>query len=269
MNSENLISLEEWIDIFLKKQNIDDEHKRDKYNHSLRTASIANQLYPNEKILEIAMKFHDIGRFVQYDRIQSFDDKILSHYILGKDFIEELEKKNIIQSSAELSIIKYIIRYHYGINYIPKNELNYIDEYTLKLIELSAIVDAIDNGCIGATYYIEREILNDEKHYKVNNPNLNMKDVSDDVLKYYLNNEKFDKFKYCKTYADYLLYAIILLIISLENNGNNREKIIEIIDKENSITKYTELMKKYINQPVSETCILHLKQMYEFYKKHK
>ena len=99
-----------------------------------------------------------------------------------------------------------------GSKYISKEVLYTIDKNTLNIIELSSIIDAIDNGCIGATYYIEREIENDEKHYKVNNSNLNMKIVSEEVLNFYLNNVKFNKFKYCKTYADYLLYAIILLL---------------------------------------------------------
>ena len=262
MNTENLNELEKWIDNFLEKQDLDNEHKKDKYNHSLRTASIAKQLYPNDKFIEIAMKFHDVGRFIQYDKIKCFDDKILSHYTLGKEFIEEQEKIGNLQTSDELNRIKNIIRYHYGIEYINKKDLNCMDEETIKYIKLSSVIDSIDNGCIGATYYIEREIQNDEKHYKVNNPELDMKNVSNDVLSYYLNNEKFDKIKYCKTYADYLLYAIILLIDSLKDI--NTKQVILIIDKENSINKYTELMKKYINQPISEKCILHLKQTYKF-----
>ena len=265
MNIEILNILDKWINDFLEKQNLDNVYKKEKYNHSLRTANIAKQLYPNDKFIEIAMKFHDIGRFIQYDKIKSFDDKILSHYVLGNDFIEEQEKIGNIQSSDELSKIKNIIKYHYGIEYIPKKDLNDIDEETIKYIKIASIIDSIDNGCIGATYYIEREILNDEKHYKANNPEIDMKNVSEDVLNYYLNNEKFDKMKYCKTYADYLLYAIILLIDSLKNIS--REQVILIIEKENSINKYIDLMKKYINQPVSEKCILHLKQTYKSYQK--
>ena len=34
--------------------------------------------------------------------------------------------------------------------------------------------------------------INNEKHYKESNPDLDMKNVSDDVLSLYLSNEKFD-----------------------------------------------------------------------------
>lgn len=264
INDRNLNELEEWIDNYLEKQNIDEIHKIDKYEHCKRTSAIAKQIYPNNRLLEVAMKFHDVGRFIQYDKIKSFDDRILSHYLLGKQFIEEQEKRNNIPSSNELDIIKNVIKYHMGVNYIPKEDLVNINKETLKLIELASIIDAIDNGCVGATYYIEREIINDEKHYKEQNPNLDMKDVSDDVLYYYLNNIKFDKFKYCNTYADYLLYAIILLIESLQNIKNTNI-VIQIIEKENSINKYIKLINKYVNKPISEKCILHLKQIYKYY----
>lgn len=265
INNEKLNELENWINEYLEKQNTNEVHKKDKYEHSKRTANIAKQIYPNNKLLEVAMKFHDIGRFIQYDKIKSFDDKILSHYILGKQFIEEQEKNNNIPSSGELNIIKYVIRYHMGIKYIPGDELVNINEETLNLIKFSTIVDAIDNGCIGATYYIEREILNNEKHYKESNPDLDMKNVSDDVLSLYLSNEKFDKFKYCKTYADYLLYAIILLIESLKSIDKS-DKVIQIIEKEDSINKYIKLINTYINEPISERCIWHLKHIYKYYK---
>ncbi len=265
LNNEKLNELEKWINEYLEKQNTNEVHKKDKYDHSKRTAKIAKQIYQNNKLLEVAMKFHDIGRFIQYEKIKSFDDKILSHYILGKQFIEDQEKNNNIPPSEELNMIKYVIRYHMGINYVPKKELININEETLNLISSSSIVDSVDNGCIGATYYIEREILNDEKHYKEINPDLDMKNVSDDVLAYYLNNEKFDKLKCCKTYADYLLYAIILLIDSLKN-VNNTDKLIQIIEKENSINKYIRLINKYIKEPISERCILHLKHIYKYYK---
>lgn len=265
ISNEKLNELENWINEYLEKQNTYEVHKKDKYEHSIRTANIAKQMYPNNKLLEVAMKFHDIGRFIQYDKIKSFDDKILSHYKLGKQFIEEQEKNNNLSSSEELNMIKCVIEYHMGIKYISKDELINKNEETLKLIEFSSVVDAIDNGCIGATYYIEREILNDEKHYKENYPDLDMKNVSDDVLFYYLNNEKFDKFKYCKTYADYLLYAITLMIDSLKSI-DKADKVIQIIDKEDSINKYIKLIKIYINESISERCICHLKHIYKYYK---
>ena len=87
MDTKNLNKLEKWINKFLEIQNVDEVHKKGKYNHSYRTASFAKQLYPDNKLLEVAMKFHDVGRFVQYDRIHSLDDNILSHYKVGKEFI--------------------------------------------------------------------------------------------------------------------------------------------------------------------------------------
>ena len=263
IDNENLKYLETWINDFLERQDISEIHIKDKYEHSYRTAKIAKLLYPDNKLLEIAMKFHDIGRFVQFKKISSFDDNILSHYIVGREYVEELEKNEEIKSSKELDIIKYVIKYHMGSKYIKPEDINNIDKNTLELIELSSIVDAIDNGCIGATYYIEREIQNDEKHYIVNYPSLDMKSVSKEVLYFYLTNEKFDKFKYCKTYADYLLYAVILLIVSLKYE--NKDSVIKIIQKEKTIEKYNVLINKYINPSDAKLCIDHLNSVVNTY----
>lgn len=147
ISNEKLNELENWINEYLEKQNTYEVHKKDKYEHSIRTANIAKQMYPNNKLLEVAMKFHDIGRFIQYDKIKSFDDKILSHYELGKQFIEEQEKNNNLSSSIDKA-----------------------------------------------------------------------------------------------------------------------DKVIQIIDKEDSINKYIKLIKIYINESISERCICHLKHIYKYYK---
>ena len=253
---ENLNYLENWIDGFLRKQDRTDIHIKNKFDHTYRTATISKELFPSNKLLEVAMKFHDIGRFIQYEKIASFDDKILSHYILGKEYIESQEKNLNIKSSQELEKIKAVIRYHLGVFAIPKEKFDCLDDETIELIKLSAMIDGIDNGCIGALNYIEREIQNDEKHYIENNPNLDMKYVSKEVLDFFLNDQKFDKFKYCNTYAEYLLYAISLMIQSLLSE--NSKEVKKIATEHDAINKYKDLINRYINPDIANTCILHL-----------
>ena len=86
-NKEELIKLENWIDEYI--ENKAREYKYvdmvvKKVDHIKRTVDIAKKIEPTNDLLRVAMKFHDIGRFEQYERIESFDDKVMSHYALGK-----------------------------------------------------------------------------------------------------------------------------------------------------------------------------------------
>jgi len=264
--NENLIKLENLIDNFIKEQSKKYKNQtmlQRKINHIKRTASIAEENFENNYILKIAMKFHDIGRFKQYDLIGSFNDKVFNHYILGIETINEYITTEDFKNTKELEMIKAVILYHSGVKYIPPNiEL---DCKTLELIDLAQRIDALDNGCMGALIYIEEECLNDSKKYKKNNPNMDMKTISNDVLKFYLKGETFDKLTYCNTYADYILFAASLAIQSLKG----ADKIIakQIMNKkcgkyENALVGYKDLFEKYIDSSKVSEC---MQCLYNYY----
>ena len=269
-NKEEIIKLERWIDEYIKNK---EEKYKDismvlrKIEHINRTVDIAKKVDPTNDLLRVAMKFHDIGRFEQYERIESFDDKVLSHYILGKEIIDNYIEEGVLNKSKELDLIIQVIKLHFGIEYIPYNVK--LEDKTLKIIDMAAKIDALDNGCVGALTYIEDEILNDSKNYIKYNPNLDMKKVSPYVLKKYLNGESFDKIKYCKTYAEYMLFATSLAIKSLKSPLRKVAK--EIMSKgvgkyKNSILGYEDLIKNYVDEKISGKCIKVLENYYNNYK---
>ena len=50
MSNQKLSELEIWIDLFLKGQDTDKIHKKNKYKHSYRTADIAKKLVSGKKL---------------------------------------------------------------------------------------------------------------------------------------------------------------------------------------------------------------------------
>ena len=135
-----------------------------------------------------------------------------------------------------------------------------------EIIDIVSRIDGLENGCIGAIGYLERECEEDAKNYKKNNPDLDMKKVSPKVLEFYLKGEKFDKMKYCKTYADYVLFANILAITALR--GKDRDIAKEALNLEcfgykTALDGYKDLFNKMIEPDLVDKCIKCFEKFYE------
>ncbi len=172
--------------------------------------------------------------------------------------------KEKIKKSFELDIIRLVVMYHGRMEYIPS--VIKLNHKVKEIINIVSRVDGIENGCIGAIGYLEREYKEDAKNYKKNNSNLDMKKVSSEVLKFYLEGKKFDKVKYCKTYADYVLFAATLVITALK--GEDRKIAIEALNLEcfkykNVLEGYKELFRKMIEPDLVNKCIECLEGFYQ------
>lgn len=259
--------LERFIDDYI--ENMRNKYKKisiiqDKINHIIRTVVLVEKIAPKNDLARVAIKYHDIGRFLQYELLGKFDDAIVSHHILGEDVIVRAVLKGDIKISPELDVIKSSIKYHGRIEYMT--DLTELDEYAKEIVDIVSRVDGIENGCIGAIGYLERECKEDVKNYKQNNQELDMKSVSPEVLNFYLKGEKFDKMKYCKTYADYVLFANILAITALRGKDRNIAKEalnLECFEYKNAIDGYKELFKKMIDPKLVDKCIKCLEGFYQ------
>ena len=181
----------------------------DKYNHIQNCLALANEIRPNDLMLKCLILYHDIGRISQYNIWERFaDDKMLHHY-LGVDFFESCVLQGEIPNSKYNSLIIATILYHGRLSLLPSG---FVTDKERKYIEIVTTIDNLENGCLGAVGYLDREVEIDAKGYGQVDQDL----VSPDVLEYYKNIEKFDKMKYCKTYADYTLFAIILALVQLK-----------------------------------------------------
>ena len=266
-NKRVVKKLEKFVDDYIK--NMENKYKnipaiQDKIKHIKRTVVLVEKMAPGNDLVRVATKYHDIGRFLQYELLGKFDDAIVLHHTLGEDVVTRAAFKGEIKITPELDIIRSSIMFHGRIDYMP-----YLAELGVEVREIVDIVsrvDGIENGCIGAIGYLERECKEDAKNYKKNNPDLDMKQVSPQVLKFYLKGEKFDKIKYCKTYADYVLFASILAIEALR--GKDRTIAKEAMDLEcfgyqNAIEGYKDLFKKMIDSNLVDICIECLEGFYK------
>ena len=195
----------------------------------------------------ISAKFHDIGRFKQLELLGSFNDGILLHHYIGEDVVTRAVFNRQLSVSKELNAIRQVVQYHGRQAYIPyKPELA---EGVIGLIDVISRVDGIENGCIGATGYLVREAETDAKGYRENNPDLDMKSVSPEVWEFYSKGQKFDKLKYCKTYADYTLFAAILAIEALKGKDRDVARIamdIEANGYESALAGYKNIFSKLV-----------------------
>ena len=92
-----------------------------------------------------------------------------------------------------------------------------------------------------------------------------MKTISNDVLKLYLKGETFNKLTYCKTYADYILFAASLAIQSLKGSDKTIAKKImkqNCGKYENALIGYKDLFEKYLEPSKVKEC---LKCLYNYY----
>lgn len=249
-----LAQLDNFIDNYLKEQykkyaNLEGKDTiLDKIAHINRAALITRMIAPGNKIAEVAAKFHDIGRFPQYEILGGFRDDLILHHNLGEDLITRFLFQKKLRPSFELDVIRQSVMYHGRMQFIPFKKAP-MDPEILETTEIVSRSDDLDNGCVGALGYLEREVLTDAKGYKANNPELDMTMVSPTVMEYFRRGEKFDKLKECKTYADYILFATVLAIQSLKGKDHEIAKKLMSIDcfgYDNALDGYRDLFNKYI-----------------------
>ena len=249
-DSEVLDELEAYIDAYLEEmaeKYKDNKAALDKLSHIKNVTSLAKIVSNDDRMAIIAAKFHDIGRFKQLELLGSFNDGILLHHYIGEDVVTRAVFNRQLSVSKELNAIRQVVQYHGRQAYIPyKPELA---EGVIGLIDVISRVDGIENGCIGATGYLVREAGTDAKGYRENNPDLDMKSVSPEVWEFYSKGQKFDKLKYCKTYADYTLFAAILAIEALKGKDRDVARIamdIEANGYESALAGYKDIFSKLV-----------------------
>lgn len=157
--------------------------------------------------------------------IGSFDDRIVLHIDIGGEYVSRLIESGELSEGQGVEYVLDMTRYH-GKDLREAG----LDEKNLRYVELMTAVDRIQNSCIGALDYLEREKDTDAKHYacelQMANPGRDsklidaaMEQVSPEVWEHYVKGETFDKLALCHTYADYFLFAITLGVSCLRDEN--------------------------------------------------
>ena len=266
-DNEVLDELERYIDTYLEEMAIkykDNKAALDKLSHIKNVTSLAKIVSNDDRMAIIAAKFHDIGRFKQLELLGSFNDGVLLHHYIGEDVVTRAIFNHQLSVSKELNAIRQVVQYHGRQAFIPyRPELA---EGVIDLIDVVSRVDGIENGCIGATGYLEREAETDAKGFRANNPDLDMKSVSPEVWEFYTKGQKFDKLKYCKTYADYTLFAAILAIEALSGKDRDVAKIamdIEANGYPSALAGYKDIFSKLVSPKYADKAFKVLNGYYQ------
>ena len=237
-----------YLDTVAEKYSHDDNILQ-KIAHIKRTAKLAEMITGGNEMAIVAAKFHDIGRIPQFEILGGFRDDLILHHNLGEDFITRLIFKKLLKPSQELDTIRQAAMYHGRMQFIPFIE-SPITQEAAEITTVISIVDDLDNGCLAALGYIEKEIVTDFKSYAANHPDLDMKSVTPRVYEFYSKGEKFNKLTECKTNADYLLFAAVLAIQSLK--GEHKKLAAYLMSQpcfgyESALAGYKDLFTKFID----------------------
>jgi hypothetical protein len=197
------------------------------------------------KLCEIIGLFHDLGRFKQYIKYGTFDEKITGSH--AKLSIEVLQEENPIYrlDNHEKEIVIKAIEYH---NYleIPEDESNEVKLYC-RLIRDADKLDAFYNEIYeyeNRKGYLKR--LSDEREY------------SEEILEDLLNRRTTD-FKYIKYKCDRRL-AILACIFGLYFNESIKvfcskgylSRFFCDVPKDPEIIKVRENCEGYINEKLNK-----------------
>lgn len=162
MNSEQLTKFKAWFDEFVAGFYGSDEYINAniklKQDHSGRVCSemlyLADELHlaDNQRLLaETIALFHDVGRFPQFLKYQTYSDpKSINHSLLG---VEVLQKENVLAQlpDDERQIIETAIRYH-GEKELPGN----LTGDTLLLSKMIRDADKLDIFNVVIKAYIQQ-----------------------------------------------------------------------------------------------------------------
>jgi hypothetical protein len=162
MNKEQLTKYKAWFDKFIAGFYCDNEYINAniklKEEHTGRVCSemlyLADELYLTDDkrlLAETIALFHDVGRFPQFAKYQTYvDPKSINHCLLG---VEVLQKEKVLAElpENERQIIETAIRYH-GEKELPNN----LTGDTLLLSKMIRDADKLDIFNVIINAYIQR-----------------------------------------------------------------------------------------------------------------
>lgn len=197
--------------LYGKKQHVENVIKTALAISDLRHVNV------NREFLSICAEHHDDGRVDQFRLLGKFWDTEVSHNVLGIDRLDRflMKQENVVIDNS-VNILRDVILYH------GRMFLADLSPESKKYVEIVSAADDFENACSCVSYLV-KEVETDAKGYIEANPNADQKKVSDFVFEHFKRGEKFDKARYCTTYAEYVLFAATLATSCIKAYGNVAE----------------------------------------------
>lgn len=238
-----------------------DENISLKVNHSILVSKEAKTLAQNLELnkediflAEIIGLFHDIGRFKQYVKYQTFSDsKSQNHAELG---VEVLKEHNILKdlSDENCDIICKSILNHSRSAITPDT-----NKRVMLFSKLIRDADKLDIWRLITEYYMVKEQRGENKSLELELPNNN--EISDVVLDSILNKEVVLK-ESMKTLNDFKLLQIAWLFdlnfdYSIQRLYNKKylDKIFVTLPENKKVNKIKQIVNGYFEEHIETfTC---------------
>lgn len=164
--------------------------------------------------LALCAEHHDDGRVDQYKILGGFlDTEILHHVLSVKRFDEFLLQNHIDEMDDSIKIFRDVMLYH------GRMEVADLSDESKLYVQIISVADDFENACSCVSYLV-REVQTDAKGYIREKPKNNQKFVSTFVWEHFCKGKKFDKMKYCHTYAEYVLFAATLATSCIKKYGD-------------------------------------------------
>ena len=168
----------------------------------------------NPELLKIALQLHDIGRSVQWNSTESFDDRVVNLRYIALQMVEQFIRNEKCEITTYWMIIADVMQYH-GVPHM----YGFVCATSMPYVKLVSLADDIENGCNGALGYLEDEKARDDKGYIKEAPERDQRDCNPELFGYLERGEKFNKMALCHTYAEYFVFAAMLAVNACINAG--------------------------------------------------
>jgi putative nucleotidyltransferase with HDIG domain len=197
-------------------------------------------------LAKVAALFHDIGRFEQFSRYNTFDDSISENH--AKLSVKILEEQNILSelSKEESKLILDSIIVH-NMFKVPK----YYSKDTLLLSKILRDADKLDILKVVTDYY---EVMDKDKNPAIEHNLPDTKQYSKFIVQDILNNKNSQN-KYAKTCNDMRLMKLTWIFdinfpitLKLISERKYIEKTMKVLPKNEDMEKIYEHLIMYIKE---------------------
>lgn len=211
----------------------------------------AKNLALDMDLLAICAEHHDDGRVDQYKLLGKFWDTEVSHNVLSIDRFEKfISNEDNLTIDSSIEILRDVMLYH------GRMHLADLSANSLPYVEVITAADDFENA-LSCVSYLVKEVETDAKGYIQKNPSADQKEVSLFVWEHFCNGEKFDKIKFCTTYAEYILFAATLATSCIKKYGDIAKIALyqEGYGYSSIIEGYRNVFKKTLNPDMAEKAI--------------
>lgn len=211
----------------------------------------AQNLSVDMELLAICAEHHDDGRVDQYKLLGKFWDTEVSHNVLSIDRLEKfISNQEELTIDSSIEILRDVMLYHGRIH------LANLSADSLPYVEVITAADDFENA-LSCVSYLVKEVETDAKGYIQKNPLANQKEASSFVWEHFCNGEKFDKMKFCTTYAEYVLFAATLATSCIKKYSNIAKVALyqEGYGYSSIIEGYRDVFSKTLNPDMADKAI--------------